>query len=572
MASLQDRLKAFLNIDAKKVNGVPTITPTVAKKQPSGKIKFEPVEYTPEIEKMYKYYLNQCTINKQDVEKRERRNKLLRQMYYENTIIYLAVEMLADESINTQDSEFFITVESKNKRFNKKIYELFDKWEVNKNTAKSQFQSLYLYGDAFRYRKISEKDGITGFNYLDVDDIKNRYEFNPLKINDFNDSFQRLTQNYNSINTLYNTIAGDNYADLSNMLDSYLLGWELSVGMVLPPWAISHARLYSSESEFFPFGRSLFINSLSAFLQLKASKNLMVMARANNFPTEVYKLKDNENQTETEKWNALNKFVQNLQNLTSTSSTVNEKGIKDTIFSMEGLFSYEQIKPDFNLDEIADIEMLEMDLLRPTGIPLDLILGRGGSFSSGKLLSTQNLFFQRKVVSGKSAYLESLVEDIKLHLTLINDSDKDEDFELQMYAPQAEQEDDYFNSRKNTLDLIDSIIESVKKAIGLDVDVDLPIKVVKDIFKQYSFLNVKEIDKLIDAMYQGKEKAVDVMGGEEDFFYANNDIDSGKIDPVDSFGNTQSDKEEPDPEDDVTDENFKKLKRYENSKVTRNIC
>ena len=79
------------------------------------------------------------------------------------------------------------------------------------------------------------------------------------------------------------------------------------------------------------------------------------------------------------------------------------------------------------------------------------------------------------------------------------------------------------------------------------------------LFKQYSFLNIKEIDKLIDAMYQGKDKAVDTMGGEEEFFYANNDIDIGKIDPVDSFGNSQSDKEEPE-DDTFSDENFKKLK------------
>ena len=56
--------------------------------------------------------------------------------------------------------------------------------------------------------------------------------------------------------------------------------------MYLPPWNVPHFRRFSTKSEFYPFGRPLFINCIAPFRQLQASKNLMALARAAKFPKE----------------------------------------------------------------------------------------------------------------------------------------------------------------------------------------------------------------------------------------------------------------------------------------------
>jgi hypothetical protein len=507
-------------------DNVKTLTPLEPKNSNSDRLV--PFKFDNETEKLFKYYLNNCTVNQEDVQKRDRRNQLLKTMEVENTLIFLAVEMLSDESIQTQDSASIITVRSKSAKLRTKIYDLLKKWDINQNKLKSAFRNIYLFGDSFRYRKIST-EGIDGFTWLDTNDVKRKIEFNPLKMDDYinarnNSQFNSMYTKFNSLSDLMNSIDSKDYSKLGGNLDSYLLGWELTNGQILPPWEVCHARLYTTESDFYPYGRSLFINSVSAFLQLKASKNLMIMARANNFPIEIYEIMNNENQTETEKWNALNRFVQNYNNITSTQTLAEQKGIKSSIYTMDGLFKYHTESPNFDLNQIADIEMLEMDLMRPTGIPLDLILGKGGSYSSGKLLSNQSLFFSRKIIAGHSALLESLIEDIKLHLYLIDDSEKDVEFELDMFSPQSEKTEEYFTTRKNTLELVTSIITNIKTSCGIEANVVLPKEVIINILNSYSFLSKSEIKEIVNSMYDSMESMPSDLGDEEDFINLNNDV------------------------------------------------
>ena len=74
------------------------------------------------------------------------------------------------------------------------------------------------------------------------------------------------------------------------------------MGEMLSPWNLSHYKIETTKSEFFPYGKSLLLNSLAIFRQYQTSKNLEAMLRAAKFPKEIYEVTTDPEASEIEAW------------------------------------------------------------------------------------------------------------------------------------------------------------------------------------------------------------------------------------------------------------------------------
>lgn len=485
----------------------------------------ESIEYKNDLLKQYEYFLDQCSVKTEDIIQYKNRKLLLQDLRRENTIIDKAVRMLANEATAVQDNSNFIDVKTKNSKFGKDILSLLKKWEINQKNAQQEIEKLSQYGDSFRYRHISEK-GIEKFNFMDVFDVKKRLEFSPLRMSEEDlKSISLMRQKFTSINDLVKKY--EESSDEANYLfTNILVGFILNNDMIVPPWSISHTRLSTNDSEFFPHGRSIFINSISAGLQLKASKNLMFMARANNFPIEVWELTGDPNQSESEKWAALNRFIQNISNYTSSMSYAEQKGIKSSIFTYSNLFTYKLQESKIDLGDIADIEMIERDLIIPTDIPLNMLINQAGDgFASGKLLMQQSKPFSRTVYMLQQAYLDQLVEDIKIHYTITGEYDmEEEEFEIILQFPVVEETQDQLSAKQSSIEFAKAIIAGMKEVLGIPMETQIPEELIKEIFAKFSFLDIATIDSIIDQL-------VEVRPDESEVSYDNN-INMGQEDNI----------------------------------------
>jgi len=498
--STSSKLLKFFNIGIRTKDSQTQVVPMTTKST-NDSDKQVPVKMNSELQQFYDWWIRETNDNKQSLSDRKDRYKDIDFMIKNDSVISMAADLYADETTQVDTQNQVIVATSKNKKLEKWIVQFLNDIGLTQHKIRQIAYSLNAFGDAFLINVIDPSKGITEVISVDADDVEERLEFNAI---DAKKSFFKQNKRYMNTLTKSNDRMNDlmaklkdSKADLSAIFKHYLFGFVVSPDLVLPPWNVSHFRL-SANSEFGKWGRSNFINSISPFRQLKASKNLMAMARAAKFPKEKFEIETDENMTEIEKWNAVNEARQEYQNLTALEAVKEEFAIGGQIWTPKGLLEYTLLENRMDLGDIADIELLRDDMIMATRIPKGyLIVDRGAFGASGQSLLQQFKPFGRAVYQLQSSILQEIIQLIKIQLTITNDFDVDEPFELAMNFPVVEEASDRLRMKNDTLRLANDVISNIQNALGTRDG--LPPDVIKSVFSQLSFLDPEDVDKWIDS-------------------------------------------------------------------------
>ena len=487
------------------------VEPMKIKKSGEKDTRFNKVNFPSEIQRYWNWYLNETADTINFRKNRFDRYKDLDYMVYNEPIMSMAVGLYADEVSQVDDQMQIIKANSKNPAVAKEINKLFTKLNITQAYIRETAWNLCLYGDSFDIISSNQTDGIFALTPIDVYDIKDRLEFKASEvekryknINNFYDYFDR---EFSVKQFIQNFMASDE-TDPSAAYIPYLFGFVLGDNNYLAPWQILHYRLNSNRSEFFPFGRPLFINLVGPFRQLRTAMNFMGLARPMSFPKSVFKVNASEEMTSSEKWEAVNEARQEYSNLGKNNKAKEQFALGEEVWLPQDLIEFDSLKTDINLDEIADIELLRDNLIMGTSIPKGyLIVDQGGWGTSNQSLLQQSKPFARACFRLQSEILDRLSFLVKLHFMMTKQFEGEyTEFELTMNFPVVEEASDRLNNKKDSLDFANDIINSLKDAIGYDQN-EVPVKLVRQVFSKYSFLTSDEIDAYIKMLQQAQSDA-----------------------------------------------------------------
>jgi len=518
-----NRLKKIFNISDKKINNQDDKVLFPGKKDKE-KDQLRPIKASDELMELYNFWLKDAFEDSDSLQNRQERYSALSYAYYNNSIFSKAVNLYADEAIQSDADNGIISVSAKNRKVEKYIKEFITKLNLDSVTKLQDVAfNLTLYGDSFWVISIDyDRKTIDDVVPINVSEVKHRIEFNAADVNN------RLSQvkKYNSyiqkdsrLQILYKMMTGAaEKKDYSSFFKSYLFGFSMGEKVTLPPWNVLHFRIFTTINEFAPYGRPIMINSLAPFRQLQAGKNLMALARAYSFPIRKYEVEVNENMDQSDIWEAVNEAREEFHNIASVQQSGKEQfSAGSEIWVPSGLISVESIESRMNLDDIADIEMLRDDLIMGTDIPKGyLIVDRGSFGTSGQALLKQHKPFARAIYKIQSSILSELTQLIRLQFAISGDFDYDEPFEITLPFPEIEESSDRIRIKNDLLRLAKDVVDNIKDVVGLDRDQAMPPEVIKDVFSQISFINDDDIKDWVDQTVETKNAAGDDEGDEFD--------------------------------------------------------
>ena len=453
-----------------------------------------PIQMDTDIQRHFREWTNDLT-NSQELKNRFARYKDLDFMVQNNGWINLAAKLYANETISPDESGKILNVYSKDKKVEKYINEFIEKIGINRSLLENIAYDLATKADSFLVRSIDNKDGIVEVTPITPYDVSGRFEF--CSIEEFkkeSKTYQYANNDSVSLSDLENLLTDKiKNKDYAANYKRYLFGFGLSENKILlPPWAVSHFRRFSTQSEFAPFGRPLLINSLSLFREYLSSKNLMSIARVASFPKEIFKVKVDDSMTPVEKIIAVNEARQEYYNFVNLMNGKEENAIGQAVWTATETFEYEIQSNNTDLGDIADIELIKDELIASTLIPKGYLIASEGWGESGRALLQQSKIFAREVYSLQTAVLEALYDLIRTQFVLMDLYDGYEtEFELSLSFPSSEQSKDNIDIQKDTMDLAQAVIDNLKTALAID---SIPPNVVKSILHKYAGFDSKELD------------------------------------------------------------------------------
>lgn len=484
------RLLKHYSITTKRDNGVRKLYPAKIDYE-TGDIR--PVNLDTDVQRYFKNWVNDLVGN-DELRNRFERYKSLDFMDANGGYINLALKLYSNETITPDESGKIINVFSKDKKVEAYINDFFNRIGIDRSLLENLSYEIAKYADSFWIRSIEPQLGITEVTPVSPYQVSKRIEFSAI------DQMKKETKNYQSyaanainqqdlVDLLTAKLKSNDYADTYKR---YLFGFALEENKVLlPPWAMSHFRRFSTQSEFSPYGRPLLINSLSIFREYKSSQNLQAMARVANFPKEVFQVVTDPNMTPTEKMLAVNEIRQEYQNFISITNGKEDYGIFGSIWTIKDSFEYELLSPNIDLGNVADIELLQNELIASTLIPKAYLISEGWG-DSGKALLQQSKIFAREVYTNQTAILSELTDLVKTQFVLLDLFDKeDTEFELQLSYPIKEQSKDNLEIQKDSMDFANAIISNLQTALAID---SIPTSVAKDILNKYAGFDKKDLD------------------------------------------------------------------------------
>ena len=410
-------------------------------------IRFASGDFPPEMKRLWDWYLSETSDTTSFRKNRIDRYKDIDYMIYNEPIMSMAVGLYADEVSQIDDQMQVMKVTSKNPAVSKEIKKLFDRLHINQAYVRETAWNLSAYGDSFDIISSDDANGVTGLTSVDVYDVKDRLEFKASEIqkryknvNSFYDYFEREF----SVKQYVQNFMALGQKDPSAAFIPYLFGFIVGEDTYLAPWQVLHYRLNSNRSEFFPFGRPLFINLVGPFRQLRTAMNFMGLARPMSFPKSVFSVNTSDEMTASEKWEAVNEARQEYSNFGKTNKSREQFALGEEVWVPKDLIDFDSIKTDINLNDIADIELLRDNLIMGTAIPKGyLIVDQGGWGTSNQSLLQQSKPFARASFRIQSEILDRLSFLVKLHFMLTKQFEGElTEFELSMNFPVVEEAED----------------------------------------------------------------------------------------------------------------------------------
>jgi hypothetical protein len=497
----------------------------------------KPIDIPSDVLRAYEYFLQNQSLYNPNRERFELYKSLLF-MVRNNGVMAQALNTYITETIEMKEGQKPIQIRAKDKKMEKLFNEWLDNIGFNYNIFNELVYDLVLLGDSFLIHDIDQTDGIREIALVDPFMVKDRIELDLNRIEEirqWGNMNKNYTNRYRSIAQLMDLIYKKDKTALDTFLyyKSYLLGFELKYSVdtdtegyhAIPPWQMTHFRLFTTKTEFFPFGRPLFINSLAPFQSFKTTEMLIDMLRVATFPKETVEIMGGDTLTPMDRIDRVNEVREFIENISPVTNNKDNLSINERLYSMEGLFKYDVIDTNVDMDKLGDLEKKLDDLVLSTGIPdVWLIPSKGNGGLGGENASAilyNNKIFQRRIESIKSAILEGFSQMFRLHLAIIEKSEGEKtEFELFMPINADMYSSDKIRQDSDQLRLATDFMNNLGQALGMDRGESLPVNIVKDIFNYYlpidtDIINkwVGGIKKEVEANDEEEEKAKELNGG-----------------------------------------------------------
>lgn len=491
--------------------------------------ELKPINTITDIQRYYEYIVgnrNQGIYRANEY--RFLRYKDLKYAEADSSVLNLACQIYVSEAFSPkQENNKGVKIIAKEDKVEKLFYSWIDDIGLDENKIRAILFNITLYGDGFWTNEIdmnSTKSGITSISLLDPFLVANRIEFNvneTFEQNQWGTAFTNMVNTNSALKDIYDQLTSDSAIseDFSNFYKSYCLGYELKLTpndedskiIGVAPWYITHCRLFTTENDFFPFGKSIFMNSVAQFKSYRTTQMLSDMLRVATFPRQIINIKGSENMDIYTRLERVDEVKQFLENITSGTNTQDGLSVGENIYAMEDLFSVDEWAPDNDLDKLGDLEVKESEMIMSTGIPDSYLLPSKGAGDLGgenaESLYYLNKIFQRRVDCIRNAFLEGLEETFRIHLMLTEKFDGAKtEFELSLPTDIDEYNDDKISKDSDMLDFATNILNNLGEMVGLERGDTLPKEVVKDVLKMYLPIDDDKINKWIKILTKEKEE------------------------------------------------------------------
>ena len=523
-----DKLLRFFNVGVTdKGNMIPTKTVLDKKGNPT---KITPIEMPSAMESAYQYLIsNMNTAPYMDNAYRFLRYKDFKSACTTEPILDTAVKVYVSESYTSEYGKQLVGIKAKDSKVEKHFYEWFENVGFTENVIRDIFTNLVMYGDAFWLNGIDMEGngGITTITAIDPFLVADRIEFNVGMVEEKRQWYTmalNLANTYPALKQITDIVSQKNVEDISMFYKSYLFGYTLKLWAEeengdsqdvknvkgVPPWCIGHCRLFTTDKEFFPFGKPMFMSAIPAYKSYKTTQLLIDLLRSQSFPREHYSIKCDENSDPFTRQMRISEAKNFLEGITPQSQNQDGLSVGAKIYSCEGLVDYDLLDPSIDLDALGDLEEKKYSMCMSTGIPMTYLCpeeGDGLGGDNADKLYYLNKIFQRRVDALRRAFLETLDETYRMHLLLTNEFDGDKtEFELYIENPIEDYTSDKVSQISDIFSLSKDIIDTISTCAGLERGDSLNPNVVKSVLTQYLPVEKDIIDKWINEIYGSAEE------------------------------------------------------------------
>ena len=429
----------------------------------------------------------------------------------------MAVDLYADEGTQLDVQGQLINIDCSDPRMKTRMENLLRQWGVTQNRVRSAMYNMAWSGDAFWSNKVT-RDGVIRINPLDVHQVTERLEFDPVQVASkiaLNNNIVAALSRDSKLQMLFSRLNDEENDEYADLFDKKLFGFVTDGDLVLPPWCVSHFRLNSEQSEFYPMGKSIFLKALAPFRQYNATKTLQSIARVMSYPITVYSVKTTPGMDESQQFEKINEAREQYENIGEQGNSSEAYSVNTKMWVPDGLVNVSVHSPNIDVNAIGDLEMYRDDVAIASGIPKGYLVNEWGNFGVSAIsLVEQFKPFARRVYTLQSAFIDGLSNLFRLHFAITGEFDYTEPFVLSMKFPNEESSDERVQSKTNSLSLSKDVIDTVSGIIGAIND-PLPQEVVQDILTKFSFLDPKDIKKWVKKRNLDNTEAADDLGGDE---------------------------------------------------------
>ena len=460
------------------------------------------------LEQLFNIWLTDNTTRYEDLQERMSRISQLEYMVLNDPYAGRTVDLYADESTQLDQQDTLINIETPDARMTKDMYKLLNQWGITQTRVRETIKQLGIYGDAFWANTVTEK-GVERIIPLQQTQVSERIEFNPIKALEMKKRregfFGGFASNNYLIDQMLQSLSEENsFADL---FDTKLFGFNIDNDLTVPAWSVTHFRVGSEGSQFYPWGTSPIIGALAPYKQTQSSIALQALAREMNFPITTFEVKTDENMDEATQFALVNRVREEFDNIGVSQKVGNSEvyTVNTKIWVPKDLINIDIKKAsDSNTDSVDDIKLYQDRTAVALGVPKSFY-GEEGWKSlahSGKSLIQQFKPFARKCFYLQSAFLEGLADLYRIHFAITGIYDFRIPFTLSMRYPAVEEDEEFNSAKKSSIEMANDVIGLVKAAVGADEDEPLPADIIRDIIGKYTFLDPGDIMKWTrDAKY-----------------------------------------------------------------------
>ena len=460
------------------------------------------------LEQLFNIWLTDNTARYEDLQERMARISQLEYMVLNDPYAGRTVDLYADECTQLDQQDTLINIETPDARMTKDMYKLLNQWGITQTRVRETIRQLGIYGDAFWANTVTEK-GVERIIPLQQVQVSERIEFNPIKALEMKKRregfFGGFASNNYLIDQMLQSLSEENsFADL---FDTKLFGFNIDNDLTVPAWSVTHFRVGAEGSQFYPWGTSPIIGALAPYKQTQSAIALQALAREMNFPITTFEVRTDENMDEASQFALVNRVREEFDNIGVSQKVGNSEvyTVNTKIWIPKDLITIDVKKAqESNTDSVDDIKLYQDRTAVALGIPKSFYGDEGWKSlgHSGKSLIQQFKPFARKCFYLQSAFLEGLADLFRIHFAITGIYDFRIPFTLSMRYPAVEEDEDFNNAKKNSIDMANSVIGLVKGAIGADEDEPLPADIIRDIIGKYTFLDPGDLMKWTrDAKY-----------------------------------------------------------------------